>query len=487
MHLGGRGAGCWRVVLVDVLMSVTSVMVVDAQSPERYGFSISSDGLRVTGSVLASEVASSHAFGAAHRQQQAAFDGPFPGYPLPDVHLCPGDTQSEICKHCDNGGQFAKGTALDAVKQLCGEDTRCVGFTEALGQFYPLANITNVRTDYKGWQFWQKHGYRPPPAPPGPAPGPSPGPTPSPPPPKCTNDLPPPPPPASGPAVTPPPPGAPWLPPQKPAGGGPKTVFAHYMMCFHAFSENQTTCGTCQEGPSCQYANAGQVDGYMQEISHAARYGLDGFALEWLGGEPTYRESFDRIFAACERWNADRPAWATSNFSLIPIIDNGDWTGMASQVALHINSSCMYRVDGRPFISSWGFSGLRWDNETQWKQHIQDYSKVFVPAIKATGFAPDGPFYLPSMYPPNFNAPADLADQQLILKLFPELDGLWTWGCGDTADVVANASIDTVHACNEVHKYSAGPISAPYSPHRSAALVNGTRAWSNVRCVLRPL
>lgn len=275
------------------------------------------------------------------------------------------------------------------------------------------------------------------------------------------------------------------MPPPKPAGSGPKTVFAHYMMCFHAFGQNQTTCGRCEEGPTCQYANAGYVDGYVQEISHGARYGLDGFALEWLGGEPTYRESFDRIFAACEQWNANKPAWATSNFSLIPIIDNGDWAGMASQVALHINSSCMYRVGGRPFISSWGFSGLQWSNATQVKEHIEDYSKVFVPAIKATGFAPDGPFYLPSMYPPNFNAPADLIDQQVILELFPELDGLWTWGCGDTGDVVANASIATVQACNAAKKYAAGPISAPYSPHRSAALVNGTRAWSNVRCGLQ--
>ena len=73
------------------------------------------------------------------------------------------------------------------------------------------------------------------------------------------------------------------------------------------------------------------------------------------------------------------------------------------------------------------------------------------------------------------------SDQRQLLQVFPELDGLWTWGCGDTADVVANASKATIQACNEVQKYSAGSISAPYSPHRAAALINGTRAWSNVR------
>eukprot|EP01048_Picozoa_sp_COSAG05_P019608 COSAG05_NODE_3113_length_2315_cov_14.234206_3_plen_113_part_01 len=113
-------------------------------------------------------------------------------------------------------------------------------------------------------------------------------------------------------------------------------------MCFHAFGQNESTCEACEPGPGCQFSNAGQVDGYVREITHAARYGLDGLALEWLGSQPTYRESFDRIFAACERFNANKPAWATKNFSLIPIIDNTDWQGMAAQIALHIDSPCMY-------------------------------------------------------------------------------------------------------------------------------------------------
>lgn len=299
--------------------------------------------------------------------------------------------------------------------------------------------------------------------------------------PRCTGDLPPPTPPAAPPPL--PPPGPPWAPPPK--ASSPNTVFAHYMMCFHAFGRNESTCEPCEAGPRCDFANAGQVDGYVREISHAARYGLDGFALEWLGSSAGYRQSYDRMFAACERWNANRPVWASSNFSLISIIDHIglDWQAMAAKMALHINSSCTYRVDGRPFISSWGFSGLKWRpyNKTQVQQHVQAYSKVFVPAIKATGFAPQGPFYVPSLYPPNLNAPADLSDQRQLLQIFPELDGLWTWGCGDTADVVANASKATIQACNEVQKYSAGSISAPYSPHRAAALINGTRAWSNVR------
>ena len=248
--------------------------------------SASSGGLafdvRAAGKALASEIVVD-----AQEATVGPFDGPFPGYPLPDIHLCGSGgvhKQSAVCKTSGNAGGLANGTTLDAVEQLCGADSLCVGFTQAVGVFYPLANITTVRSDYQGWKFWQKHGYRPPPSPPPapspspapPGPSPTPGPTPH---PSC-GDMPPPPPP--GPPSPRPPPGPPWMPPPKQAGSGPKTVFAHYMMCFHAFGQNQTTCGTCEEGPTCQYANAGYVDGYVQEISHGARYGLDGFALEWL-------------------------------------------------------------------------------------------------------------------------------------------------------------------------------------------------------------
>ena len=96
--------------------------------------------------------------------------------------------------------------------------------------------------------------------------------------PRCPGDLPPPTPPAAPPPL--PPPGPPWAPPPK--SSSPKTVFAHYMMCFHAFGRNESTCEPCEAGPRCDFANAGQVDGYVREISHAARYGLDGFT-KWLG------------------------------------------------------------------------------------------------------------------------------------------------------------------------------------------------------------
>eukprot|EP00039_Didymoeca_costata_P015432 m.262159 g.262159 ORF g.262159 m.262159 type:complete len:344 (+) comp16222_c1_seq4:77-1108(+) len=254
----------------------------------------------------------------------------------------------------------------------------------------------------------------------------------------------------------------------------PKTVFAHYMMCFHAYNTN------CTEGPTCGYQGSGDVEGYVKEISYAAQYGLDGFALEWLGSESYYRESYDKIFEACEIWNSNRPPWATSKFYLLPILDTANWTDMADKFATHANSSCTYKVGTKPFISSWG-GGMDWHNATKAKGHVASYSTEFIPAIKATGHAPDGPFYLPFMFPQNYDAPPTFDDVQSLLSYFPDVDGLWYWGCAHTGDIVANASIDNIKACRENNKYTAAPVSAPYSPHRAAPLINGTRAWSNIR------
>ena len=78
------------------------------------------------------------------------------------------------------------------------------------------------------------------------------------------------------------------------AAAGPKTVFAHYMMCFHCF-------GNCTPGPSCSYQGASSyIEGYEAEMEIAQRFGLDGFALEWLGGNYYYNESYYNIFTACE-------------------------------------------------------------------------------------------------------------------------------------------------------------------------------------------
>jgi len=55
-------------------------------------------------------------------------------------------------------------------------------------------------------------------------------------------------------------------------------------------------------------------------------------------------------------------------------------------------------------------------------------------------------------YPPNLNAPPDFLDDQIIYKAFPEADGLWYWGCGDTGDVVANATIAMANASREVKR-----------------------------------
>ena len=147
------------------------------------------------------------------------------------------------------------------------------------------------------------------------------------------------------------------------APGGPKTVFAHYMMCFHAFTPG------CAPGPNCSSQGAGQVQGYMEEMALAQRYGLDGFALEWLGSDAFYAESFERIFAACEALNAQP---GRKPFQLIPMLDGENYTFVQETLRLHVNSPCQYRVDGRPVVSSWG-GGVNWHNATAAAQRAQDW------------------------------------------------------------------------------------------------------------------
>ena len=147
---------------------------------------------------------------------------------------------------------------------------------------------------------------------------------------------------------------------------GPKTVFAHYMMCFHAF-------GNCTPGPHCSSQGASPyIQGYKTEIEIAQRYGLDGWALEWLGHDMGgyYNESFYNIFQACEEYNAERGATAETAaaggpkpFKLIPMLDGGNFTATRIKFLTHVNSTCQYRFQGRPVISNWG-GGIPWHNKT---------------------------------------------------------------------------------------------------------------------------
>jgi hypothetical protein len=249
---------------------------------------------------------------------------------------------------------------------------------------------------------------------------------------------------------------------------GPKTVFAHYMMCFHAF-------GNCTPGPKCSSQGASSyIQGYKTEIEIAQRYGLDGWALEWLGHEMGgyYNESFYNIFQACEEYNAERGATAETAaaggpqpFVLIPMLDGGNFTATRLKFLTHVGSTCQYRFQDRPVLSNWG-GGIPWHNKTGDQGAIKsaEWEAEIVQPMAKLGHA--RPFYLPFIYPPNYDVPPTLSDQVSILDNFTALDGLWYWGCADLGDAVAQSSSWNIEACQQRKKYSASPVSAPYSPHK---------------------
>eukprot|EP01048_Picozoa_sp_COSAG05_P019606 COSAG05_NODE_3113_length_2315_cov_14.234206_1_plen_405_part_00 len=252
------------------------------------------------------------------------------------------------------------------------------------------------------------------------------------------------------------------------APDGPKTVFAHYMMCFHCF-------GNCTPGPRCSSQGASNfIEGYVSEIEIAHRNGLDGFALEWLGDAPYYNESFYNIFAACEAYNARREASSGGQpFTLIPMVDGGNYSRVAQILLTHIDSPCFYHFKGRPVVSSWG-GGINWhtpsgkNNYTVGKLRSQDWEEQVVATLRARGHK--RPFLMPYIMQPREPGSTGLSNfergQEDILANFTALDALWYWGCADLPDVVANASLLNIQACARFGKYSVAPISAPYSPHR---------------------
>jgi hypothetical protein len=251
----------------------------------------------------------------------------------------------------------------------------------------------------------------------------------------------------------------------------PKTVFAHYMMCFHCF-------GNCTPGPSCSYQGASSyLPGYEAEMEIAQRHGLDGFALEWLGSAPYYNESYYHIFSACEAYNARRgatPETASRGgpkpFALIPMLDSGNFSQLAQQLLTHINSPCLYRYQGRPVVSSW-------HNAMNWRDTAKDGNASVRSALwerevvaKLASVGQPRPFFMPYIFDPPEPGSSGLGDwflhaQEDILANFTALDALWYWGCADLPDNVANASQLNVEACRAYGKKAVAPVSAPYSPH----------------------
>lgn len=172
-----------------------------------------------------------------------------------------------------------------------------------------------------------------------------------------------------------------------------KLVFAHYMLCFSAFGANST--------------------GYQREIGIAQDNGLDGFAVEYLGRDPYYLHNAIAIFEACEAYNAANPT--KPPFLLFVIINFCCGLNLTDAVSLYArfyNSSCLFRPDlevpARGAFSSW--SAIDWHgsiNASAWD------SEFFAP-IAAQGLA--RPYFMPFIYPPNYDVPPTLADQETILQ-----------------------------------------------------------------------
>lgn len=259
---------------------------------------------------------------------------------------------------------------------------------------------------------------------------------------------------------------------------GPKMVFAHYMMCFHCF-------GNCTPGPNCSSQGASDfIEGYVQEISIAHRNGVDGFALEWLGGDAYYNTSYYNIFSACERFNArigassamsngrDGSGSGPAPFVLVPMLDDGNYTALAEKLLTHIDSPCLYRVGNRPAVSSWG-GGINWhsstggNNASEGAARTAAWERDVVAPLAARGHP--RPYFMPFVFAPQEPGSTGLWNfkrgQEDILANLTFIDALWYWGCADLPDTVANASLLNLEACRGFGKHAVAPVSAPYSAH----------------------
>ena len=121
---------------------------------------------------------------------------------------------------------------------------------------------------------------------------------------------------------------------------GPKLVFAHYMLCFQAFSE-------AYPNPT---HSAADVPGYIEEMALAQRHGVDGFALEYgfsYHSQAIYNASLHWMFAACERY-VDLLC-----LSGAPVHTDSLWLSQhqacitfAVQVCAHLQSRCVMTIPG---------------------------------------------------------------------------------------------------------------------------------------------
>ena len=173
-----------------------------------------------------------------------------------------------------------------------------------------------------------------------------------------------------------------------------KLVFAHFMLCFSAFGANES--------------------GYQREMAIAQKNNLDGFAVEYLGRDPYYLPNVIAMFSACEAYNAARPSQPP--FLLFVIINFCCGLNLTDAVSLYTrfyNSSCLFRpLPSEPLrgaFSSW--SAIEWGPTGQINASAWD-SQFFAP-IASSGLA--RPYFMPFIYPPNYDVPPTLADQQTIL------------------------------------------------------------------------
>jgi hypothetical protein len=266
---------------------------------------------------------------------------------------------------------------------------------------------------------------------------------------------------------------------------GPKDVFAHYMMCFQAFSKYNTANCTGMPARDCGPSPDHNTTSYQMEMEIAQANGIDGFAIEYgfsNTADPIYNKTMAYMFEACEEYNRARGASTESAalggpkpFMLLPMFDfdPANISEVVPHLLRHANSPCQYRFEGRLVMSNWR-GGIAYNEQShscvtngvdacavgsgQWEE------EVVLPLAKR-GYK--RPIYIPYIitlgHPPTHH---DLVD---ILTKWTALDGYMAWGCSFTGEASANASLENMRACRETGKFAFNSVSGPVSSHRCAS------------------
>ncbi|HNX35434.1 MAG TPA: endo-1,3-alpha-glucanase family glycosylhydrolase [Kiritimatiellia bacterium] len=186
------------------------------------------------------------------------------------------------------------------------------------------------------------------------------------------------------------------------AGGTPRCVFAHYMVCIPTYGGNAT------------------VADYQREIRDAQAAGIDGFALNcggWTLREPHYRKRALLMYQAALEMDTGFKLFISADYAtgLTP----EETRDMVETFRAH---PCQFRHDGKPVLSTFGGGAAQ-----------TEFVRGEFTGRRAITYVP---FYYPH---PAAEMP-NQAQAEQVLRDHPSVDGYFHFGAAGTPDQIIESN-----------------------------------------------